>query len=390
MKNSLYLDYAATTPVDPQVIAAMQQCLGIDGVFGNPSSSTHSYGAMAHDAVELARAQVAALIHAEPKEIIWTSGATEANNLALQGYAVANAHKGKHLITCRTEHKAVLDVCQYLETLGFRVTYLPVQANGLIDLAMFQAAFQPDTILVSIMHANNEIGVVQDIAKIADITHRHQAILHVDAAQSAGKIPLDVKQLQVDLLSLSAHKVYGPKGAGALYIRHRPKIPLKPLFYGGKQERGLRSGTLATHQIVGMGKAFALAQHFITEEAKRIRALKERLWQGIASLPKVYRNGDATTSLPGILNVSFAGIDGEALLMALSDLAVATGSACMSATMAVSHVLTALGIPPHLAQSSVRFSLGRFTTAAEIEQVIATTTFHVNKLRQLSPLWSRQ
>lgn len=387
MPNAIYLDYAATTPVDPRVIMAMTGCLGREGIFGNPASTTHEYGVAAREKVEEARAQVAELIGAEAAEIIWTSGATEANNLALKGYALANSHKGKHIITCKTEHKAVLDVCQWLETQGFSVTYLPVLPSGLLDLEQLQKALQVDTILVSIMHVNNEIGVIQDIAAIADIVHRHGAVLHVDAAQSAGKIPVDVNVLGVDLLSLSAHKVYGPKGVGALYVRRKPRLKLQPLLHGGGHEQGLRSGTLATHQIVGMGVAFGLAQAEQPAEALRIAELKEQLWQGLSSLPQTVRNGSVLKSVPGILSVRFAGVDGEALLMALSELAVSAGSACTSATMAVSHVLRALGIDALSAQSTVRFSLGRWTTVADIERTIQQVTVHVTRLRELSPLW---
>jgi cysteine desulfurase len=383
----IYLDYAATTPVDPRVIEQMVACLGKEGSFGNPASNTHIYGYQAKEKIEQAREQVAALINGEPREIIWTSGATESNNLAIQGAALANQHRGKHIITCKTEHKAVLDVCAFLETQGFEITYLPVQSNGLIDFELLKNAIRTDTILMSIMHVNNEIGVIQDIAAICQLAHQHNIIVHVDAAQSIGKIPVDVKALDVDLLSISAHKLYGPKGAGALYVRHRPKIRLQPLIYGGGQERGLRSGTLATHQIVGFGAACEIALREMTVEAARIKTLKNQLWQGISVLPQIQRKGDPVHSVPGILSVSFAGVDGEALLMALQLLAVSSGSACTSATMKISHVLQALGMPPTLAQATIRFSVGRFTTEHEMNQVVEQVIFHVNKLRQLSPLW---
>ncbi len=387
MSLPTYLDYAATTPVDPRVIEQMVACLGKEGVFGNSASSTHIYGYQAKEKVEQARTQVATLINAEPREIIWTSGATESNNLAIQGAAFANQHRGKHIITCKTEHKAVLDVCGFLEAQGFAVTYLPVQANGQIDLNRLQQAIRSDTILISIMHVNNETGVMQDIAAISQIAHQHHIIFHVDAAQSVGKIPVDVKALDIDLLSISAHKIYGPKGVGALYVRHRPKVRLQPLIYGGGQEKGLRSGTLPTHQVVGFGAACRIATDELSTEAQRIAALKDALWQGISILPEIKRNGDPEHSVPGILNVSFAGVDGEALLMALQDVAVSSGSACSSATMQVSYVLQALGLSVDLAQATIRFSLGRFTTEAEINQAIEQVLVHVTKLRQLSPLW---
>lgn len=383
----IYLDYMATTPVDARVHQEMNSYLEATGAFGNPASRAHVYGMRAAQAVEHARAQLAALVMADPNEIIWTSGATEANNLALQGAAYFYQRKGKHIITLATEHKSVLDVCQALERKGFRVTYLTPSPNGLLDLAQLEAALTTETLLVSIMHVNNEIGVIQNIPAIAALTRSRGILLHVDAAQSLGKISVDLQQWPVDLMSFSAHKMYGPKGIGALYVRRQPRVRLQPLLFGGGQEQGLRAGTLATHQIVGMGEACAIAQEEMVAEQERILQLRERLWAGIKTLPEVYLNGDWEQRVAGNLNVSFNYVAGESLLMALSDVAVASGSACTSASLEPSHVLLALGCAPPLAQSAVRFSIGRYTTGAEIDLTIERVHAAVNRLRALSPLW---
>lgn len=369
----IYLDYAATTPVDPQVAATMWSYLMPDGDFGNPASS-HVYGRKAALAVEVARQQVADLICADAHEIIWTSGATEANNLAIKGIAQFYRDKGRHIITCVTEHEAVIETCKYLENEGFEVTYLQPQSSGLITVAQLAAAICADTILVSIMHVNNEIGVIQDIQSLGNFLREKKIYFHVDAAQSVGKIPIDLTHLPVDMMSFSAHKIYGPKGIGALYIRQKSQIQLKAQLHGGGQERGLRAGTLATHQIVGMGAAFALAQEKLQTEAARILFLKQKFWHGMKALGDVFINGDVDQCVPGILNVAFAGIDAATLLPALKDLAVSMGSACHSASGAPSRVLHALGISADLAQGSIRFSLGRFTTEEEID-------FAVNKIQ---------
>lgn len=385
LKKPIYLDYAATTPMDPRVAKLMQNYLTLDGCFGNPASNTHDYGLSARAAVERAREQVAALIHADPKEIIWTSGATESDNLAIIGALRFYKDKGSHIITAKTEHKAVLDTCKYLETTGVRVTYLTPKKNGLIDVKEFEQAIQTDTVLASIMQVNNEIGVVQDIEGIGKICRHHQIIFHVDAAQGVGKIPINLQTLPVDLMSFSAHKVYGPKGMGALYVRRKPRIRLQPLIYGGGHEQGLRSGTLALHQIVGMGEAFAIANDELTNEVKRLKQLREKLWQQLNLLPDIYLNGDFNQSVPGILNISFAGIDGMALLWAIKDLAVSTGSACTSADITPSYVLAALGVPNHLAHSTLRISFGRFTTEAEIDFAAQEIVKQVEWLRGIAP-----
>ncbi len=391
MEWPIYLDYAATTPMDPRVAAVLGQCLGRDGLFGNPSSSTHVLGQAAACAVESAREPVATLIGADPREIIWTSGATEANNLALFGVMRAYARKGRHLVTSQTEHKAVLDVCRRLEREGYAVAYLSPESDGLIAPERVAAALRPDTVLASLMHVNNETGVVQDLAAIGTITRARGVLLHVDAAQSTGKLPIDLRTLPVDLLSLSAHKLYGPKGVGALYVRQRPhRVRLEPLLYGGGQERGLRAGTLPTHQIAAMGEAFRLAGEDMTVEQSRIRELRDRLWQGLATLGEVELNGHPERNVAGILNVSFAGITAEALLTALPEIAVATGSACTSASNELSHVLRAMGRDEFQARGAVRFSLGRFTTVEEIDYAIAAVGVAVNRLRELSPLWELQ
>jgi cysteine desulfurase len=387
MATPVYLDYAATTPVDPRVAGQMLRYLTADGIFGNPASNTHAFGRGARSAVEQAREQVAELINAEPREIIWTSGATEANNLAIKGAAQFYQKRGRHIVTCKTEHKAVLDPCRELSRQGFEISYLDPQPDGLIDLDKLAATLRTDTVLLSVMHVNNETGVIQDIAALARLARARNILLHVDAAQSAGKLPVDVRQLDVDLLSVCAHKIYGPKGIGALYVRQRPKVRLNALIHGGGQEHGMRAGTLATHQITGMGEAFRIARAELAADAGRIRELRDRLWQGISKLDKVYRNGDPQQTVAGIVNVSFKCIAGEALLMALPDIAVSSGSACTSATQEPSHVLTAMGLSDELADSAIRFSLGRFTTQQEIDDVIAAVHVAVNRLREISPLW---
>jgi len=383
MRLPIYFDYAATTPVDPRVAEKMLGCLTLDGNFANPASRSHVYGWRAEEAVENARRQVADLIQADPREIVWTSGATESNNLALKGAADAYRAKhaaGGHIVTSRIEHKAVLDVCAFLETRGFAVTYLQPDAGGIIRPEQVEAALRPDTFLVSVMHANNEIGTVNDIAAIGAVCRPRGILLHVDAAQSAGKIALDLGTMPVDLLSLSAHKLYGPKGIGALYVRRRPRAEIDAQMHGGGHERGLRSGTLPTHQIVGMGEACRIATGEMAVEAPRILELRRRFWDGIRDLEGVSLNGDPQQRLPGILNVGFAGVDGEALLLALKDLAVSTGSACTSASLEPSYVLTALGQGRAQAHGALRFSFGRFTSAEEIDyalELIRRTLVHL-------------
>jgi len=384
----IYLDYAATTPVDPRVAQAMMRHLTQDGSFGNPASQSHSFGQTAQRAVEQARQQVATLIHADPKEIIWTSGATESTNLALKG--AAQTHKGRHLVTCKTEHRATLDVCNQLERQGYRVSYLDPQPNGLLDLQQLADTLQADTVLVSIMHVNNEIGVSQDLAAIGQLTRSRGVLLHVDAAQSLGKLPIDVRAMNIDLMSLTAHKLYGPKGIGALYVQRLPRVRLTAQIHGGGQERGLRAGTLPTHQIVGMGETCHIAVQEMASENARIRQLRDRLWQGLQGLDAVFLNGDSEQRVAGILNVSFSGISSESLLMALKNLALSSGSACSSATLESSHVLRALGLSDTLAGSAIRFSIGRFTTDEEIDYAVAEVHQAVNRLRELSPLWELQ
>jgi cysteine desulfurase len=380
-----YLDYAATTPVAPEVAARMGECLTAEGAFGNPSSDSHEYGAHAAALVEAARAQVAACVGAEPAEVVWTSGATEANNLAIFGVAHYYRGSGNHIVTARTEHKSVLDPCRELERRGWRVTYLSPGSDGVLEPGQIAAALEPETVLVSIMHVNNEIGTVQDIAAIAQACARSgQVRLHVDAAQSVGKAALNFAALGVDLLSLSAHKVYGPKGAGALLVSRRRTVQLTPLLYGGGQERSLRSGTLATHQAVGMGAAFALASVDTTRQIERIGGLREVLWRGISRLGGVRRNGEPSRSVPHILNVSFEGVEGESLVAAVSPrIAVSTGSACTSAQREPSYVLRALGRDDRLAESSLRFSLGRYSTAADIDTAVDAVTQAVRRLRRI-------
>ncbi|MCC2596771.1 IscS subfamily cysteine desulfurase [Pusillimonas sp. MFBS29] len=381
----IYLDYSATTPVDPRVVQKMVPWLYER--FGNAASNSHAYGWDAEEAVEAARSQVAQLVNADPREIVWTSGATESNNLAIKGTAQFHAGRGKHIITLKTEHKAVLDTCRELEREGFQVSYLDVQENGLLDLNVLKSALQADTTLVSVMLVNNEIGVIQDIAAIGDICREKGVVFHVDAAQATGKVAIDLQALNVDLMSFSAHKTYGPKGVGALFVRRKPRARIQAQIHGGGHERGMRSGTLPTHQIVGMGHAFVLAALEMATENERIRGLRDRLWAGLARIPEVFLNGDLEQRVPHNLNVSFSHIEGEALIMGLKGLAVSSGSACTSASLEPSHVLRALGRSDELAHSSLRLSLGRYTTAQDIDAAIAQITSQVDRLRQLSPLW---
>jgi cysteine desulfurase len=383
----IYLDYSSSTPVDPRVAAKMVDCLTMEGNFGNPASRSHRFGWQAEEAVDIARNQVAELVNADPREIVFTSGATESDNLAIKGAAHFYSKRGKHIITLKTEHKAVLDTCRQLEREGFEVTYLDPQANGLLDLEKFKAAIRPDTILASIMHVNNEIGVIQDIAAIGEICRENKVIFHVDAAQSTGKVEIDLQNLKVDLMAFSAHKTYGPKGIGALYVRRKPRIRLEAQMHGGGHERGMRSGTLATHQIVGMGEAFRLAKEEMATETTRIAALRDRLFNGIKDMEAVYVNGDFDARVPANLNVSFAYVEGESLIMALKDMAVSSGSACTSASLEPSYVLRALGLTDELAHSSIRFSIGRFTTEQDIDHVIGVIQNAITKLREMSPLW---
>ena len=387
MRRPIYLDYSATTPVDPRVAQKMCAYLTLEGEFGNPASRSHAFGWKAEEAVEEARAHVAALIKADPKEIVWTSGATESDNLALKGAAHFYRQKGNHLVTSKTEHKAILDTCRQLEREGFEVTYLDPEPNGLVDLKKLEAALRPTTILVSIMHVNNEIGVVQDIAAIGKLTRARGILFHSDAAQSAGKVDIDVNAMNVDLMSFSAHKVYGPKGIGALYVRRKPRVRLEAQMHGGGHERGLRSGTLATHQIVGMGEAFRLAKLEMADEGERLLRLRERLLNGFKDVEEVYVNGDLGQRIPGNLNISFNFVEGESLIMALKDLAVSSGSACTSASLEPSYVLRALGRNDELAHSSIRFTMGRFTTEEDVDYTIKLVREKIAKLRELSPLW---
>lgn len=386
-RKPIYFDYAATTPVDPRVAEKMMQYLTLDGVFGNPASRSHHFGWQADEAVETAREQVAALINADAKEIVWTSGATESDNLAIKGAAHFNERRGKHIITCKTEHKAVLDTCRQLEREGFEVTYLDPEANGLIDLDKFKAALRPDTTVVSIMHVNNETGVIQDIATIGELCRANKTVFHVDAAQSAGKVPINTETLKVDLMSFSAHKIYGPKGIGALYVRRKPRVRIESQMHGGGHERGMRSGTLPTHQIVGMGEAFHLAKQEMASENDRILMLRNHLWNGLQDIEEVYLNGDLEHRVAGILNVSFNFVEGESLMMSLKGLAMSSGSACTSASLEPSYVLRALGRSDELAHSSLRLSMGRFTTLADVDYAIERIHVAVEKLRELSPLW---
>ncbi len=387
MKLPIYFDYSATTPVDPRVAEKMMQYLTMDGQFGNPASRSHRFGWQAEEAVDVARSQIADLVNADPREIVWTSGATESNNLAIKGAANFYSKKGKHIITVKTEHKAVLDCCRELERQGFEVTYMDVQANGLLDLAELKAAMRDDTVLVSVMHVNNEIGVIQDIAAIGEMCRERKIVFHVDAAQSAGKIDIDLQSLKVDLMSFSAHKVYGPKGIGALYVRRKPRIRLEAQTHGGGHERGMRSGTLATHQIVGMGEAFRIAKEEMKAENDRLLALRNRLLDGVKAMEEVYVNGDLDQRIAGNINISFNYVEGESLIMALKDMAVSSGSACTSASLEPSYVLRAIGLNDELAHSSIRFSFGRFTTEEEIDYAVDVILNSIGKLREMSPLW---
>ncbi len=382
MSQAVYLDYAATTPVDPAVVDVMVRHLGPEGTFANPASRSHLYGWLAEEAVESARRQVADLLQADPREIVWTSGATEANNLAIKG--VIDARGGGHVITSATEHKAVLDACGWLEKQGHPVTYLKPAADGRIDPQRVAEALREDTVLVSVMHANNETGVINDIAAIGALCRDNGVLFHTDAAQSVGKLDLDVQALQVDLLSVCAHKIYGPKGIGALYVRRAPDVKVAAQIHGGGHERGMRSGTLATHQIVGMGEAVALAARLRDEEGPRIAGLRDRLWQGISQLDGVSINGEGAPRLPGHLNVAFAGVDGEMLLTAMNQAAVSSGSACTSASLEPSYVLKAMGVPDALAHGSIRFSVGRFTSEADIDRVIDNVTQVIPRLRKVA------
>jgi len=387
MSSPIYFDYSATTPVDKRVAELMCQYLTNEGVFGNPASRSHQYGWDAEKAVEKAREQVADLINADAKEIIWTSGATESDNLAIKGVAHFYHKKGKHIITAKTEHKAVLDSCRQLEREGFEVTYLDPDQDGIVSVDSIEKAMRDDTILVSIMHVNNEIGVIQDISAIGELCRNNKVIFHVDAAQSAGKVEIDMKTMKVDLLSLSAHKVYGPKGVGALYVRRKPRIRLEAQMHGGGHERGMRSGTLATHQIVGMGEAFRLAKVEMKEEINRILELREYFLKGVEDMEEVYVNGSLDKRVPHNLNLSFNYVEGESLLMAIDDLAVSSGSACTSASLEPSYVLRALGRSDELAHSSIRFGLGRFTTKEDVDHALDLLHKKIDKLRELSPLW---
>lgn len=381
----IYMDYSATTPVDPRVADKMIPYLREQ--FGNPASRSHAYGWDAERAVETAREQVAALVNADPREIVWTSGATESNNLAIKGAAHFYSGKGKHIVTVKTEHKAVLDTTRELERQGFSVTYLDVQENGLLDLEALKQALRPDTILVSVMYVNNEIGVVQDIPAIGELCREKGIVFHVDAAQATGKVEIDLNALKVDLMSFSAHKTYGPKGIGALYVRRKPRVRIEAQMHGGGHERGMRSGTLATHQIVGMGEAFRIAREEMATENERIRMLRDKLWRGLSEIEEVYLNGDVDHRVPHNLNISFNFVEGESMIMALKDVAVSSGSACTSASLEPSYVLRALGRNDELAHSSIRFTVGRFTTEEEVDYTINLVKGKIAKLRDLSPLW---
>ncbi|OEE87992.1 IscS subfamily cysteine desulfurase [Enterovibrio norvegicus FF-162] len=387
MKLPIYFDYSATCPVDPRVAELMMQHLTLDGVFGNPASRSHRFGWQAEEAVDTARENIANYLNADPREIVFTSGATESDNLAIKGIAHFYGKKGKHIITCKTEHKAVLDPCRQLEREGFEVTYLEPESNGIVDLNKLADAIREETILVSIMHVNNEIGVIQDIAAIGELCRERKVVFHVDAAQSVGKLPLDTQEIKVDLVSMSAHKAYGPKGIGALYVRRKPRIRLEAQMHGGGHERGMRSGTLPTHQIVGMGEAFRIAKEELEKDQAHSLALRNRFLDGVKDLEAVYVNGDLEQRVAANLNVSFAFVEGESLLMALKDLAVSSGSACTSASLEPSYVLRALGLNDELAHSSIRFSFGRFTTEEEVDYAIEQVLKAVTKLREMSPLW---
>jgi cysteine desulfurase len=385
VKLPIYLDYSATTPVDPRVAQKMIPYLTEN--FGNPASRSHAFGWKAEEGVEEARGHVAALIGADPKEIVWTSGATEGNNLAIKGAAHFNKTRGKHLITQKTEHKATLDTMRELERQGFECSYLEVEENGLVDLKKFEAAIRPDTIVASIMMVNNEIGVIQPVAEIGELCRAKGIVFHCDAVQAAGKLPIDLATLKVDLLTLTAHKMYGPKGIGALYVRRKPRVRIEAQIHGGGHERGFRSGTLATHQIVGFGEAARLAKLEMATDNERIRLLRDRLWRGLSSMEAVVLNGDLERRIPGNLNASFNYVEGESLIMAIKDIAVSSGSACTSASLEPSYVLRALGRSDELAHSSIRFTLGKFTTEEEVDYAVNLVKSKVSKLRELSPLW---
>ncbi|MCG6202348.1 IscS subfamily cysteine desulfurase [Psychromonas antarctica] len=387
MKLPIYLDYSATTPVDPRVAAKMIQFLTAEGEFGNPSSRSHRFGWQAEEAVDIAREQIADLINADPREIIFTSGATESNNLAIKGAAHFYGKKGKHIITSKTEHKAVLDTCRQLEREGYEVTYLDPQTDGIVTPAQLKDALREDTIVVSLMHVNNEIGVIQDIAAYGELCRANKTILHVDAAQSAGKIEIDVQAMKVDLISFSGHKMYGPKGIGALYVCRKPRVRLEAQMHGGGHERGMRSGTLATHQIAALGEACRIAKEEMSAENERVLALRNRLLEGVSDMEEVYINGSMDHRVAGNINISFNYVEGESLVMALKDLAVSSGSACTSASLEPSYVLRALGRDDELAHSSIRFSIGRFTTEEEIDYAIKIIRQNIGRLREMSPLW---
>ena len=385
--QTTYFDYASTTPVDDRVVEKMKDCLSFEGAFGNSGSRSHVYGWKAEEIVEEARLNVANLLNCDPREIIWTSGATESDNLAIKGAAYFYKSKGRHIITSKIEHKAVLDVCRQLEKENFEVTYLDPDENGVISPQSVKDAIREDTVLVSLMQINNEIGVFNDIEQIGQITRENGTIFHVDAAQSAGKVPIDLSKLNVDLMSFSAHKIYGPKGIGALYIRRKPRVRLQPLFHGGGQERGIRAGTLPTHQIVGMGEAFRIAEEQMEIDHKRLTNFRSILWNGLKDMEEVYINGSIENGFPGIFNMSFNFVEGESLIMALKNIAVSSGSACTSASLEPSYVLRALGRPDELAHSSIRFSFGRFTKKEEVERTVDLVKNSVSQLREISPLW---
>ena len=387
LKSPIYLDYASTTPIDKRVAEKMFEYMTTDGKYGNPASRSHSFGWDADDAVTQSRQHIADLINADPREIVWTSGATESDNLAIKGAAHFYKKKGKHIITVKTEHKAVLDACRQLEREGFEVTYMEPMTNGMLDLKKLESEIREDTVLISIMHVNNEIGVIQDIEKIGEMTRSKNIIFHVDAAQSAGKIEIDLEKMKVDLMSFSAHKIYGPKGMGALYVSRKPRVRLEAQMHGGGHERGMRSGTLATHQIVGMGEAFAIAQVEMKEEGIRTQKLRDRLYAGFSDMEEVVVNGDLDQRIGSNLNISFNYVEGESLMMAISDVAVSSGSACTSASLEPSYVLRALGLSDELAHSSIRFSVGRYTTEKDVDDAIVLVREKVEKLRDLSPLW---
>ena len=387
IKKPIYLDYASTTPIDKRVADKMFEYMTMDGMYGNPASRSHSFGWDADEAVSQSRKHIADLINADPREIVWTSGATESDNLAIKGAAHFYKKKGKHIITLKTEHKAVLDACRQLEREGFEVTYMEPMSSGLLDFKELESEIREDTVLISIMHVNNEIGVIQDIEKIGELCRSKNIIFNVDAAQSAGKIEIDLQKIKVDLMSFSAHKIYGPKGIGALYVRRKPRVRLEAQIHGGGHERGLRSGTLPTHQIVGMGEAFRIAKEEMNKDFENISKLRNRLWNGVKDMEEVYLNGDFENRYPGIMNISFNYVEGESLIMATKDIAVSSGSACTSASLEPSFVLRAIGRSDELAHSSLRMSIGRFTSEEDIDATIETVKLAVEKLRALSPLW---